>query len=167
MIVLLALLTVVVIAITAWLSTPAMVPPAPISPVVERDYNRFFADEAAYAPTAADYANLMLDENYLPLPQSAVPAAPAVAAPPIQPAVVRWQNRIFADEAAYTPTAADYANLMLSDSYLPLPAAGQPARVAPQTNRIFLDEIAGAAAPQTAAGEPDAVEPIVPLHGPR
>jgi hypothetical protein len=123
--------------------------------------NRIFADEAAFVPDAATYANLVIGDDYLPLPK-----ARAAVQAPIQP-----QNRIFADEAAFVPDAATYANLAVGEDYLPLtrPVAHTVQPISMPRSLIFRDELAGASHPQPAidAIATRFVERIVSLNGPR
>jgi hypothetical protein len=123
--------------------------------------NRIFADEAAFVPDAATYANLAVGEDYLPLPE-----ARAAIQAPTQP-----QNRIFADEAAFVPDAATYANLAVGEDYLPLtrPVAHTVQPIRMPRSLFFRDELAGASHPQPVI---DAIatlfiERMVPLNGPR
>jgi hypothetical protein len=99
--------------------------------------------------------------NSYPSP-SATPTASYAAMPP---------NRIFADEAAFVPDAATYANLAAGEDYLPLtrPVTHTVQSIRMPRSLIFRDELAGASHPQPAI---DAIatlfiERMVPLNGPR
>jgi hypothetical protein len=72
--------------------------------------------------------------------QTRVPAPLPVATAP-RPAF----NRIFADEAAFVPSVAEYTSPTIGDDYLPIsaPAAVRPVLPASQ---FFRDELAGAGA---------------------
>jgi hypothetical protein len=126
-------------------TTPQSTPVAPALPTTStRPYNRFFADEANYAPTLEEYLNPSMSDTYMPItPRATVPEAVVVPAPISRP-WVRWQNRFFADEAIYRPTVEEYLNPYMTDTYLPItpPEAVQPATQ--EVNRFFADEMAGA-----------------------
>lgn len=95
----LALLMALVALAGMWLSVPRASVPAPGAPSLTLARPRAFTDEAAYVPSAAEYANLVPGDTYLPPPSA--PRATATNRPP--------RTRIFADEAAYVPNAAEYA----------------------------------------------------------
>jgi hypothetical protein len=125
-------------------ATPQQNAPAAALPTTStRPYNRFFADEANYRPTVEEYLNPYMTDTYMPItPPATVPETVVVPAPISRP-WVRWQNRFFADEAAYRPTVEEYLNPYMTDTYMPItpPEAAQP--VTQEVNRFFADEMAG------------------------
>lgn len=135
----LGLLAALILAAGAWfaLSTSQMLS-SPSATISAPSHNRIFADEAAFVPTASDYATLQVDEAYLPLPVAPVRPSNTVALP-----------RRFANEAASVLAVSDYTAIAWGDNYL-LSAAAQPAQGSPgiaaqhvgfpNGQRMFADE---------------------------